>query len=86
MRALVSALGGLVLVMVGAGDFVYGGGVLAFFAWPLAVVLELAAAYGAVRALGRGDSRGPAIGALVVAVTVAVLAVVGLLALLAPKQ
>ena len=86
MRALASALGGLLLVVVGAGDFVYGGGVLALFAWPLAVVIELAAAYSAVRALGRGDSRGPAIGSLVVAVAVAVLAVVGLLALLAPKQ
>jgi hypothetical protein len=86
VRALAFAVGGLVLVVVGVGDFVYGGGVLALFAWPLAIVLELAAAYGAVRALGRGDGRGPAIGALVIATAVAVLAVVGLLALLAPKQ
>ena len=86
MRALASAVGGLVLVVVGAGDFVYGGGVLAFFAWPLAIGLELVAAYSAVRVLGRGDSRGPVIGALVIATAVAVLAVVGLLALLAPKQ
>ena len=86
MRALATAVGGLVLVVVGVGDFVYGGGALAFFAWPLAIVLELAAAYSAVRALGRGDSRGPVIGALVIATAVAVPAVVGLLALLAPKQ
>ena len=86
MRALASAVVGLVLVVVGTGDFVYGGGVLALFAWPLAIVLELAATYSAVRSLGRGDSRGRAIGALVIAATVAVLSVVGLLALLAPKQ
>ena len=53
MRALVFAVGGLVLVAVGVGDFVYGGGVLAFFAWPLAIGLELVAAYSAVRVLGR---------------------------------
>jgi hypothetical protein len=86
VRALASAVGGLVLVVVGAGDFVYGGGVLAFFAWPLAIGLELVAAYSAVRALGRGDGRGPVIGAFVIATAVAVPAVVGLLALLAPKQ
>ena len=86
MRALAFAVGGLVLVVVGVGDFVYGGGVLAFFAWPLAIGLELAAAYSAIRAFGRGDSRGPVIGALVIATAVAVLAVVGMLALLAPKH
>ena len=59
MRALAFAVGGLVLVVVGVGDFVYGGGVLAFFAWPLAIGLELAAAYSAIRALGRGDTRRP---------------------------
>jgi hypothetical protein len=86
VRALASAVGGLVLVVVGVGDFVYGGGVLAFFAWPLAIGLEVVAAYSAVRALGRGDGLGPAIGALVIAMAVALLALVGLLALLAPKQ
>jgi hypothetical protein len=89
MRAAIFALAGFALLVVGMFDFVYGGGVAALFVWPLAIVLEIVAAFLAVRILGRGESgagRGAAIGALVVALASGGLAVVGLLALFAPKR
>ena len=87
MRAVVFAVAGFVLLVVGAADFVFGGGVLAFFVLPVAIAVEVAAAYGATRVLlRRGAGRGAAVGALLVAVPVGALAVTGLVALFAPQH
>ncbi|HYZ79232.1 MAG TPA: hypothetical protein VE596_17840 [Gaiellaceae bacterium] len=88
MGAAVSALAGFVFLVLAAADFLLGDGVLAFFALPLAIVLEVAATYSAVRALGRetGARRGAALGAIVVAPTVTVGAAFGFIILFAPKQ
>jgi hypothetical protein len=86
--AAVSALSGFVFLVLAAGDFVFGDGALAIFALPLAIVFEAAAVYSGVRAVGRetGARRGAAVGGIVVALPVTVLAAFGLVVLFAPKQ
>jgi hypothetical protein len=87
--AAVSALAGFVFLVLATGNFLFGGGVLAFFALPLAIVLEAAAVFSAVRTFVRrrpGARRGAAIGAFLVALPVAVLAAAGLVVLFTPKQ
>ena len=62
---------------------------MTFFVLPLAIVLEVAATYSAVRVFGRGAgiaSYAAAIGALLVALPSGVLAVFVLLAWFGPKQ
>ena len=88
MRAAVYALIGFVLWMLGAEDLLLGGPIPALFALPLALVLEGAATYRAIRSLrgGASVSRGAAIGALLVAAPVVFLTVSGLFVLFSPQQ
>jgi hypothetical protein len=89
MRAALFALAGFAFLLLGAYDFAFGGGAMTFFVLPLAIVLELAATYSAVRVFGRRGriaSYAAATAALLVALPSAGLAVVGLLVWFAPKH
>jgi hypothetical protein len=88
VRAAAYALIGFVLWMLGAEDLLLGGPIPALFALSLALVLEGAAVYRAIRNLRGGASiaRGSAIGALLVAGPVVFLTVSGLFVLFSPQQ
>jgi hypothetical protein len=88
VRAPAYALVGFVLWMLGAEDLLMGGPIPARFALPLALVLEVAATYRAIRNLRGGASvaRGAAVGALLVAAPVVFLTASGLLLLFSPQQ
>ena len=88
MRAPAYALVGFVLWMLGAEDLLQGGPMSALRALPLALVLEVAATYRAIRNLRGGASvaRGSAVGALLVAAPVVFLTVSGLILLFSPQQ
>jgi hypothetical protein len=89
VRAALFALAGFAFLLLGAYDFAFGGGSMTLFVLPLAIVLEIAATYCAVRAFGRRGriaAYAAAIAALLVALPSAGLAVVGLLVWFAPKH